>query len=291
MAKPVLKWAGGKTQLLPQLTRLIPCTQGTYYEPFIGGGAAFFSFAGKRRFSRAVINDFNPELTNLYRVLRDHLDELINGLEQLLLIPDWNTKEHFLDVRASEPPDVIGKAVRMVYLNKTAFNGLHRVNKAGKFNVPFGRYENPRLYDLANLRDCSRELQGVEIRAGDFEEALLDARAGDVVYLDPPYVPISSTANFTTYAGKFGPDEQARLADLCRQLVCRGVYCVQSNSDSPVTRKLYEGFQIRTVQARRSVNADATKRGKINELVILGEPEGWLFQVPDIMELFAVGQG
>jgi len=274
MARPILKWAGGKTQLLPRLTQLIPCTNGTYHEPFIGGGAAFFAFADKERFQRAVINDSNPELTNLYLVLRDRLDELIRGLDAVLHIPEWNTLEYFQQVRASEPLDPIAKAVRMLYLNKTAFNGLHRVNKAGKFNVPFGRYDNPRLYDLVNLHDCRQVLRTVEIRTGDFEAALRDASAGDVVYLDPPYVPLSATSCFTAYAGKFGPDEQRRLADLVRRLVERGVYCVQSNSDCPMTRGLYEGFEIHTVQARRSVNSDATKRGKISELIIVGEPKG-----------------
>jgi DNA adenine methylase len=284
VAKPILKWAGGKTQLLPTLTQLIPCTSGTYYEPFIGGGAAFFFFAEKERFQRAVINDFNPELTNLYLVLRDRLDELVQGLEALLRTSEWNTQEYFREVRASEPVDPIAKAVRMLYLNKTGFNGLHRVNKAGKFNVPFGRYENPRLYDLINLHDCRQVLRAVEIRTGDFEAAVHDASAGDVVYLDPPYVPLSSTSCFTAYAGKFGPDEQARVAKLFRDLVRRGVYCVQSNSDSPVTRELYEGFEIHSVQARRSVNSDATKRGKISELVIVGQPEGWSSQAFDALE-------
>lgn len=285
MARPFLKWAGGKTQLLPQLTRLIPCTVGTYYEPFIGGAAAFLSFVGQGRFFRAVINDQNPELTNLYHVVRDRLDDLVGGLEAVLQNPQWNTRQCFLDVRASEPSSAVEKAVRMIYLNKTAFNGLHRVNRAGKFNVPFGRYQNPRLYDLANLRDCSRALQGVEIRTGDFEDAVVAARAGDVVYLDPPYVPLSSTANFTAYSGRFGSEEQQRLAQLCRQLAARGVYCVISNSDSEVTRKLYAGFEIRTVQARRSVNADATKRGKISELVVLCEPAGWVSQTMDIFDV------
>jgi DNA adenine methylase len=286
MPKPILKWAGGKTQLLPELTQIIPTTEGTYFEPFIGGGAPFFSFAGQQRFKRAVINDFNPELTNLYQVVRDHPEELREALDNLMRQSDWNTKEYFLQMRASEPDDAISKAVRMVYLNKTAFNGLHRVNKSGRFNVPFGRYTNPKLYEWANLKSCSEALQGVEVRTGDFEDALRDARTGDVVYLDPPYVPISTTANFTAYAGRFGPQEQERLAELCQQLVYRGVYCVQSNSDSPVTRKLYAGFfEIRTVEARRSVNSDATKRGKISELVIVGEPEGWTAQAPEMIQL------
>lgn len=275
MPKPVLKWAGGKTQLLAALTQRIPVTRGTYYEPFIGGAAPFFAFAGQGRFTKAVINDFNPELTNLYEVVRDRTGELIDSLVAYQLEPDWNTQEFFLTVRASEPEDAVGRAARMVYLNKTAFNGLHRVNKAGKFNVPFGRYKNPRLYDAENMWACRRALQQVEIRTGDFEASLHDARPGDVVYLDPPYVPLSSTSSFTAYAGRFGPEEQCRLADRCKQLVQSGVYCVVSNSDTQTVRELYAGFELDTVEARRSVNSDATKRGKISELIAVGKPADW----------------
>ena len=274
-ARPFLKWAGGKTQLLPVLQGIVPSTAGTYHEPFIGGGAAFFSLAGRHRFCRAAINDSNPELTNLYCVIRDQPDALIGALDAVLLDPTWNTQEHFLRVRAEEPADAVTRAARMVYLNKTAFNGLHRVNRAGKFNVPFGRYKNPRLYDLANLRACHHALQGVRIGTGDFADALAEVSIGDVVYLDPPYLPISSTSSFTSYAGIFGQAEHERLAALFRSLVARGIYCVLSNSSSPLTRELYKGFDIQTVQARRAVNADATKRGKINELLVIGEPQGW----------------
>lgn len=277
--KPAIKWVGGKTQLLPELTRRIPVTSGCYFEVFAGGLAPFFAFAGQGRFKRAVINDFNPELTNLYRVVRDKTKELIDALVQYQLEPEWNTKEFFLRVRSSEPKSDVSRAARMVYLNKLGFNGLYRVNKAGKFNVPFGRYKNPRLYDAENLWACRGALADAEIRTGDFEEALFDAAPGDVVYLDPPYVPLSSTSCFTAYTGKFGIEEHVRLAALCRKLVQEGVYCVVSNSAMNVVRELYAGFELFTVEARRSVNSDATKRGKLNELLIVGRPLSWPVQV------------
>lgn len=275
MSRPILKWAGGKTQLLPELVQRIPCTSGTYYEPFIGGGAPFFCFSEQHRWKRAVISDSNAELTNLYRMVRDHTGKLIDRLIAYLLEPNWNTRGFYEAVRAAEPEDDIERAARMVYLNKTGFNGLHRVNQAGKFNVPFGRYRKPRLYDADNVWACRRALASVEIRTGDFEAALADATEGDVVYMDPPYVPVSSTSNFTAYSGKFGAAEHERLANSCRALVQRGVYCVVSNSDTPMVRELYQGFELFSVEARRSVNADATKRGKITELIIVGEPSGY----------------
>jgi DNA adenine methylase len=281
MATPFIKWVGGKTQLLPELTRMIPDTGGTYFEPFIGGGAAFFSFADQGRFKRAVINDFNPELTNLYRVVRDRTGELIDALNECLLDSDWNTLGYFRAMRASEPEDEIARAARLIYLNKTAFNGLFRVNAAGKFNAPFGRYTKPRLYEADNLWACRRALASVEIRTGDFAAALHDAKPGDVVYLDPPYIPLSRSSSFTKYSGDFGPEAQERLAKLCRELVQGGVYCVVSNSDTSTARVLYSDFEISTVEARRSVNSDATKRGKINELLIIGKPPGWLQAAPD----------
>jgi DNA adenine methylase len=293
VTRPILKWAGGKTQLLPELRRRIPRTEGQYFEPFIGGGAVFFAFAAEGRFAagKAVINDQNPELANLYRILREAPRQLMFALDTYLLDPAWNTEAFFHAVRALEPQDRVERAARMVYLNKTAFNGLHRVNRAGKFNVPFGRYRNPRLYEAENILACSSALQGVSIRDGDFAGALHDVRPGDVVYLDPPYFPLSSTSNFTSYSGKFGGAEQERLASLMRQLVKQGAYCVQSNSDTPATRQLYEGFEIRTVQARRSVNADPAKRGKISELVIVGRPEGWVgvAEQPDLFDLAGIG--
>lgn len=272
--KPIIKWVGGKTQLLPELRKLIPTTQGCYFEPFIGGGAVFLDMASRRAFGSAVINDVNPELTNLYTVVRDVPNFLMGRLDCLRATPDWNTLDFFLDMRAKEPVklDPISRAVRFIYLNKTAFNGLYRENKSGQFNVPFGKYSNPTLYVLDNLLQCSEALQGVSIRTGSFRECVPDAQPGDVVYFDPPYVPVSKTANFTSYASIFREEKQRELADVFRSLVGRGVICVLSNSDTPLVHELYGDFTIHTVGARRSINRDGDKRGKINELVVCGVP-------------------
>lgn len=272
MSKPFFKWVGGKTQLLPDLTRLIPVTPGTYYEPFIGGGSSFFYFHSLKRFKRAILNDVNPELINCYTMVRDRLPELIDGLTIVAANPEWNTLPYFLSMRGSAPSDQIGRAVRFLYLLKTCFNGLWRVNQAGKFNTPFGYYKNPTLCDPERLRACSEALQTAELRLGDFSSAIKDAEPGDLVYFDPPYVPVSKTSNFTAYAGGFGPEQQEALAKAFRDLVDRGVVCVESNSDAPTVRELYQGFQFNVVQARRNINSDGEKRGKINELVIVGAP-------------------
>lgn len=275
MTRPIIKWVGGKTQLLPELLRIIPPTSGTYYEPFIGGAAVFLASHESKRFSRAVINDVNPELTNLYQVVRDQPDDLMSKLDVITSTADWNTQEYFTLMRSMSFQDPADRAARFIYLNKTCFNGLYRVNRSGKFNVPFGRYKNPKLYDRATLMACSEALQGVEIRTGDFSDATRDAQPGDVVYLDPPYVPVSKTSSFTAYSGDFGPKEQASLAEWVKHLVLRGVTCVLSNSDTPLVHELYGDFELHTVGARRSVNSDGTKRGKINEIVVVGIPEGF----------------
>lgn len=284
MAKPIIKWVGGKTQLLPELSRMIPVTRGTYFEPFIGGAAPFLHFSGTGRYQRAVINDLNPELTNLYTMVRDYPEDLMIYLDVYRDTVDWNTSDQFYRVREDTPVSKLGSAARFVYLNKTCFNGLYRVNRQGKFNVPFGRYPNPKLYDRETLMGCSAALQSCEIRTGSFRDATLGAQPGDVVYFDPPYVPVSKTSSFTAYAGEFGPEEQAMLAQHFRELVSSGVACVLSNSDAPLVRELYQDFELHTVGARRSINSDATKRGKINEIVVVGIPNG--FQLIDIPTIF-----
>jgi len=278
---PFLKWVGGKSQLLRVLSRLITHKSLTYYEPFIGGGATFFYFADRRRFRQAVLNDFNPELINCYQVVRDQLPELLRRLDQYKLDEDWNTEAQFKRVRAAEHEGPVEKAARTLYLNRTCFNGLYRVNRSGKFNAPYGKYDNPSLYDRHNIEACQETLQRfATLRVGGFAEAVHDAQAGDLVYFDPPYVPVSETASFTAYAGQFGPEEQRELAELFRKLVDRGVMCVQSNSDAPLVHELYEGFDLHTVGAKRNVNSKGDKRGKVNELVIVGQPKHLKIDVP-----------
>jgi len=271
--KPLLKWVGGKSQLLRVLSTIITHKSLTYYEPFIGGGAVFFHFADRRRFQKAILNDANPELINLYTVVRDDLEALLKRLDAYKLDPAWNTEERFKIIRDQEPEDPLERAARTIYLNKTAFNGLYRVNQKGKFNAPFGKYDNPSLYDYENIHACSEALQRfATLRTGDYSAAVRDAKAGDIVYFDPPYVPVSDTANFTSYAGVFGPDQQRELASLFRELVARGVMCIQSNSDAPLVHELYEGFDFHVVGAKRSINSDGKKRGEVNELVVIGRP-------------------
>ncbi len=284
--KPMLKWVGGKGQLLPTLSKLITHKSRVYFEPFVGGGAVFFRFAERKRFQRAVLNDTNAELINCYEVVRDQPANLIKRLDTYKADPCWNTQEYFLQVRASEPAEPLERAARMIYLNRTCFNGLYRVNRAGKFNTPFGRYANPTLYDKDTLRACSEALnEFATLRLGDYATAVADAKAGDIVYFDPPYVPISATSNFTSYAGQFGPDEQRALAQLFRELVERGVFVVESNSDAPLVRELYEGFDLHVVGAKRNVNSKGDRRGTVNELVIVGQPHTLEINVPAVSYL------
>jgi DNA adenine methylase len=279
--KPILKWVGGKSQLLKPLAELITNKSRTYYEPFLGGGAVFFHFADHYRFRSAVLNDYNSDLINCYEVVRDRLPELLRRLDAIKREPDWNTREYFEAVRAQEPTDPIERAARLIYLNKTAFNGLYRVNRAGKFNVPFGKYKNPTLYHHATMIACSEALQTyATLCTGDYADAVKDAKEGDLVYFDPPYVPVSETSNFTSYSSQFGPDEQQQLATLFRELYDRGVIVVQSNSDAPLVRELYAGFDQHVVGAKRSINSKGDRRGEVNELVIVGKPKDLRIEIP-----------
>lgn len=277
---PFLKWVGGKSQLLKALSELITHKSLTYYEPFLGGGAVFFYFSDRKRFRQAVLNDFNPELINTYEVVRDQLPDLLRSLDAIQDDPMWNSKDYFETMRSSEPGDPIDRAARMIYLNKTAFNGLWRVNRQGKFNAPFGKYKNPRLYSRSGIEACSEALQNATLRVGGYYDAVKDAEAGDLVYFDPPYVPVSRTANFTSYAGEFGSDQQHQLASLFRELYEKGVFVVQSNSDAPLVRELYNGFDMNIVGAKRSINSKGDSRGEVNEVVIVGKPNNLKIDVP-----------
>ena len=211
-ARPLLKWVGGKTQLLPVIDPLIPRRFGRYFEPFMGGGAVFWHVASTRDADTVyLLNDRNTELVNLYEVVREETATLRAALDALRANPAWNSAEQFASMRASVPEDPVARAARMVYLNKTCFDGLYRVNRAGQFNTPHGRYANPSLYDADNLAACSRALRWARLTTGDFEDAVHGAGTGDVVYFDPPYVPLTDTANFASYtAGGFGSEQQAR---------------------------------------------------------------------------------
>jgi len=259
-----VKWVGGKTQLLATLGEMLPASWGRYFEPFVGGGAMFW----RNGEGDSVLNDFNAELATTYRIVRDEVDSLITALGE-----HYYDKDYYYEVRALEPAKMtpVQRAARMIFLNRTGFNGLYRVNRKGRFNVPFGRYSNPRICDDENLRACSERLKRTELRNEDFEVALADADTGDFVYLDPPYAPVSKSANFTTYtAGGFGDAEQRRLRRTLKALDARGVNFMLSNSAAEGLAEAYsdDGWNVDIVRASRNVNSKASRRGKVNELVV-----------------------
>jgi len=260
--RPFLKWVGGKNQLLDELRPLLPPVFGRYFEPFVGGGALFFACKPPR----AALRDVNEELIDCYCAIRDRVDEVITALRK-----HKYEREHFYTVRALEPKALAHapRAARTIFLNKTGFNGLYRVNRSGKFNVPFGRYTDPRFCDDENLRSCSIALQGVDIQVRKFEAVVLEAKPKDFVYFDPPYVPVSETSDFTSYVpGGFSWKEHEALADVFLRLSRKGVYAMLSNSDTRAVRDLYAGFAVHQVNATRSVNSNATRRGKVAEVIV-----------------------
>ncbi len=260
--KPPIKWAGGKTQLLSQLRPLFPEGFNLYLEPFVGGGAVFFDLQP----NRAVLIDSNFELINFYQVVKNNLEELLRDLKK-----HKNSKEYYYKIRSLDPDqmDSIERASRFLYLNKTCFNGLWRVNKRGKFNVPFGRYKNPNYGDKENLYMVSAALKNAEIICDDFSIVTDYVTPGDFVYFDPPYHPLSKTASFTSYTEDcFSEKDQVRLSEIFRALDAEGCYVMLSNSDTEFIRGLYRGYDIRVVHAKRAINSKGTKRGPIIELVI-----------------------
>jgi DNA adenine methylase len=265
-AKPFLKWAGGKGQLLEQFRPLFPeRTFGRYFEPFVGSAAVFFALRPRD----AVLTDVNRELIDCYCAVRNHVDEVIDALRS-----HKYEEEYYYRVRDRDPAELSlpERAARTIFLNKTGYNGLYRVNKKGRFNVPFGRYTNPGFAHpdrLDNMRTCARALRSVTLDVHDFAEVAKHARAGDFVYFDPPYVPASSTADFTSYVpGGFGWEEQKRLAEVFCELSRKGALAMLSNSDTPAVRKLYRGFRVDTVLASRNINSRGDKRGKVGEVVV-----------------------
>lgn len=267
---PFLKWVGGKRQLIPEIKKFLPkgISNCTYYEPFIGGGALFFELQPKC----AIINDYNEELINVYKVIRDHPIELIEDLKK-----HKNTAEYFYEIRALDRQPLfnnltnIERASRIIYLNKTCYNGLYRVNNAGEFNSPFGKYKNPNIINEPVIRAVSKYLNSANIQIfnKDYQEILKEIPANSFVYLDPPYHPISESSNFTGYIqGGWNENDQIRLRDVCDDLTKRGIRFLLSNSASDFIREIYSEYNINIVQANRAVNSDASKRGQINEFLI-----------------------
>jgi DNA adenine methylase len=268
---PFVKWAGGKGQLLRRLEKYFPAQFSTYYEPFLGGGAVFFHLIEIRPRFTAVLSDINEELITTYRVIKDHVEDLIKELENHKLNYKRAPEKYYYEVRRQEPLDDIKKAARLIFLNKTCYNGLYRVNKKGKFNVPFGKYENPRICDKENLRRVSQVLNWVNanILKADYQEAVKDAKEGDFIYFDPPYQPVSATANFTgyTHAG-FSIEDQKTLGKLFRELDERGCKILLSNSDTIEVWEIYQRFNIEKVQVLRAINCKGNQRRGHTELII-----------------------
>lgn len=272
--RPFLKWAGGKRQLLPQLLHAVGAAGdfGNYHEPFLGGGALFFAMTrnGFLLGRDSFLSDINQNLVDTYVGVRDHVETVIGLLERH---SDHHSKRYFYQVRTQVPDDIAQKAARIIYLNRTCFNGLYRENGKGEFNVPFGRYKNPLICDENNLRAVSEALRPVCVSAKSFDQVLDDVRPEDLVYFDPPYAPISKTSDFTSYAkGGFGCREHEKLAELAVHLAHLGVKVVVSNSFTDFTKSLYKHFYIRPVLANRIVGSFVERRGEIAEILATSFP-------------------
>jgi DNA adenine methylase len=290
--KPFLKWVGGKTQLIKEIDQLITeefsnNQNFTYIEPFIGGGAILFHILTKfTPINHCIINDINPNLTNAYQVIKNNYQELINLLVEIekyyYSLPSLEAqKEFFLEKRTkfnliNQEFSIVEKTALLIFLNKTCFNGLYRVNKKGQFNVPFGKYKNPKICDQINLISVHHYLQNVTILQGDFAQTLNYGKTPTIFYLDPPYKPINSTSAFTSYAqNKFIDEDQIRLKLFCDQINDQGHYFILSNSDIKNFNQennffddLYQQYKIKRVKARRSINSKGDQRGEIFELLI-----------------------
>lgn len=268
LVTPFVKWAGGKRQLLPVIQKYLPKTFTTYYEPFVGGGALLFHLQPQK----AVLNDFNEELVNVYRVIKENPQELVTDLKK-----HKNNAEYFYAIRELDRKkdfkklSNIERASRVIYLNKTCYNGLYRVNSAGEFNSPFGNYKNPNVANERTILAVSKYLNdnNITILRGDFADAVKNIKKNAFVYFDPPYHPLSASANFTGYVqGGFDEQEQIRLRDLCIELDTKGVKFLLSNSATSFTKELYQTFTVDYVKANRFVNSVAKKRAAIDEILV-----------------------
>jgi DNA adenine methylase len=271
-ARAFLKWAGGKQQLLAQYEQYFPAQFRRYFEPFVGGGAVFFHLWSASRLGDSVaLFDTNAELVNVYTIVRDCVEELIDALA---FHEQRHSREYYYKIRGLDRQpgrlSALEKAARTIYLNRTCYNGLYRVNKDGHFNVPIGSYKNPQVLHAERLRGASFALQGVWIEARGFETLPALGERNDFFYFDPPYDPVSRTASFTSYtAGAFRDEEQRRLARIYADLSDKGCLCMLSNSYTPFVLELYRNYRIEIVQANRAINSNGNSRGNIKEVVIL----------------------
>jgi len=271
--KPFVKWAGGKRQLIPILNQNLPDSFGTYYEPFLGGGALLFHILWKKNNQKCSVSDLNSDLVLAYTVIRDRPDSLIISLKNHEKNYQTDSNSYYYSVRESNPRSAIEKTSRLIFLNRTCFNGLYRVNSKGKFNVPIGKYANPNIVNEENIRSVSHILQSnrTSIKCRDFEAVLLDAKKGDLVYFDPPYQPVSTTANFTSYTNKdFTYDDLRRLGELCSSLDSKGCKVLLSNSDSKEVADIFseKPWKVTRIEANRSINSNSKKRTGHFELLI-----------------------
>lgn len=270
-ALPVLKWAGGKRRLIEQYAPHFDLEFENYHEPFFGGGALYFWLwsQGRLEGKTATLSDINAHLINFYRVLRVSPEQLLQRLKEH---QKKHNVEHYYETRAKKPRKDITRAARLFYLNRTCFNGLYRENSKGQFNVPIGRYRNPRIHDPDSLNAASLALQDARIEHSGYKKVEERAKAGDLVYFDPPYHPLNTTSSFTSYSkGSFTADDQAELAGCFRRLAEAGVHVRLSNSDTPLVKELYKDFRQVSVQAARAINSKANRRHKITELLIVSE--------------------
>lgn len=269
MPSPVLKWVGGKRQLMAEIEKHFPESYSTFYEPFVGGGAVLFHLLP----NKAVVNDINSELINLYTVIKNDVHDLIEDLKK-----HKNESKYFYDVRFWDR-DIsfydnltdVQRASRILYLNKTCYNGLFRVNQSGQFNTPFGRYKNPNIVNESTLLSVSNYFNSaqIEFKNTDFADSLKGIRRGSFVYFDPPYDPVSESSNFTGYAkGGFDKSEQIRLKELCDTLDSKKIKFLLSNSKTKFIEDLYKEYTIIPIKANRTINSNADGRGEVNEVLI-----------------------
>ena len=271
--KPFVKWAGGKRQLLAELEKNFPKQFGTYFEPFLGGGAVLFDLLAKKPNLKCSVSDLNSDLVLAYVTIRDKLGRLIESLENHSKNYHKDSTNYYYEVRKQEPKSQIEKVSRLLFLNKTCFNGLYRVNSKGKFNVPLGRYTNPNIVNRENLITASKFLQSekIKISCRDFESILKDAKKGDFVYFDPPYQPVSDTANFTSYTHRdFTEDDLQRLADLANQLNSKGAHVLLSNSNTKIVKKIFSSkkWKVKEIAVNRAINSNSQKRTGHKEVLI-----------------------
>lgn len=268
---PILKWVGGKRQLLHEIIPLIPEEVSIYVEPFVGGGAVVFEYQPKT----AIINDLNEELINVYKVIKESPEKLI---EILTVHQENNSKDYFYEIRAldrvedfTERLSNIERAARTIYLNKTCYNGLYRVNSKGQFNTPFGRYKNPKIVDETVIYAMSSYFNNndIKIMNADYKEALKNLDNKSFVYFDPPYLPISASSSFTSYTENgFSLEQQVELKKQCDKLHEQGIKFLLSNSDHPFIKELYKDYHVKIIKAKRAINSKANKRGEINEVLV-----------------------